>query len=114
MSKIMKKTLAEMAERFGPPPASFFFGQGIDWSSPLVETHLYVELPFWLMMPAGPVAVKWSGTEFTVNVCPPWMEVFAGAVTDSRRSCLHHGPMRPITSHRRRLPPCPPNRGRRC
>jgi hypothetical protein len=58
MSKIMEKMLAEMAERFGPPPASFIFGQGIDWSSPLEETHLYVELPFWLMMPAGPVDVE--------------------------------------------------------
>ena len=95
MSKVMKQMLADMAERFGPPPASFIFGQKIDWSSPLAETHLYVDLPFWLMMPAGPVDVKWSGTTFTVNVCPPWMEVFAGEVTDSRMSCLHHGPLRP-------------------
>ena len=95
MSKIMNKILADMARRFGPPPDTFIFGNGIDWSSPLVETHLYVELPFWLMMPAGPVVVKWRGTAFTMNICPQWMEVFVGHITDSRASCVHEGPLRP-------------------
>jgi hypothetical protein len=95
MSKIMKQTLADMANRLGPLPDRFIFGEGIDWSSPLAETHVYVELPFWLMMPAGPVEVKWSGVAFTVNVCPPWMEVFARHVTDSRASCVHEGLLRP-------------------
>jgi len=93
MSKIMKKILADIAKRYVPPPDTFIFGEGIDWLSPLAEVHLYVELPFWLMMPAGPVDVKWSGTAFTVNVCPSWMEVFAGHVSDSRISCMHEGPL---------------------
>ena len=82
--------------RFGPVPESFSFGDGIDWSSPLAETLLYVELPFWLMMPTGPVDVEWSGTAFTVHICPPWMEVFVGEVTDSRAFSVHQGPWQPI------------------
>lgn len=79
----------------GAVPESFAFGDGIDWSSPLVETRLYVELPFWLMTSAGRVDVEWSGTTFGVDVCSAWMEVFGGQVLDSRASVVHHGPWRP-------------------
>lgn len=71
---------------------SFIFGDGIDWSSPLEEVMLYVELPFWLMTPPGPVQVVWHDTEFTVNICSPWQEIFVGEVTDSRSSVRHQGP----------------------
>jgi hypothetical protein len=60
----------------------------------LLETLLYVELPFWLMLPPGAVNVDWSGTAFAVDVCSPWMEVFVVEVTDSRASCIHQGPWR--------------------
>jgi len=53
--KSSSKILAEMIERFGPVPQSFTFGDGIDWSSSLREALLYVELPYWLMVPPGPV-----------------------------------------------------------
>lgn len=73
---------------------SFTFGDGIDWTSPLVETKVYVELPFWIMTPPGQVDIDWAGTTFTVRICPPWMEVFAGAVTDSRLTAVHQSPWR--------------------
>ncbi len=73
-------------------PESFVFGDGIDWSSPLAETFLYVELPFWLMVPPGPVDVCWSDVRSSVDVCSPWMEVFIGEVTDSRVTSWHQGP----------------------
>jgi hypothetical protein len=95
VSKVTSQMIKEMTQRFGPIPQSFTFGDRIDWSSPLGETNLYVELPFWLMTPPGPVAVEWSETMFTVDVCSLWMEVFGGEVTDSRRSVVHHGPWRP-------------------
>ena len=82
-----------------PPPVeipeSFTFGDGIDWSSPLEDVLLYVELPFWLMVSAGPVDVVWAGQPFHVDVCSQWMEVFVDEVTDSRLSCFHHGPWKP-------------------
>jgi len=73
-------------------PESFTFGDGIDWASPLTETHLYVELPFWLMTPPGRVDVQWCGTAFTIDICSPWVEVFRGLVTDSRTTRLYCGP----------------------
>lgn len=76
-------------------PESFTFGDGIDWTSSLRETRLYVELPFWLMSPPGPVTVSWEGADFTVDVCSPWMEVFGWEITDSRVTAIHQGPVQP-------------------
>jgi hypothetical protein len=74
-------------------PESFTFGDGIDWTSEFGETRLYVELPFWLMTPPGPVTVRWRAVDFTVDICTPWMEVFGWEVTDSRTTALHQGPV---------------------
>lgn len=95
MSTVASQYIEAMKENCGPIPQSFAFGDGLDWSSPLAETSLYVELPFWLMTPPGPVAVEWSGAMFTVDVCSLWIEVYGGEVTDLRRSVIHHGPWRP-------------------
>jgi hypothetical protein len=95
LSAVGSQLIAAAVDRFGPIPESFAFGDGIDWSSPLTETLLYVELPFWLMMSAGPVNIEWSGATFTVDICSAWMEVFGGQVLDSRASVVHHGPWRP-------------------
>lgn len=95
VSETGKQLVERMAEKYGPIPESFVFGDGIDWNSPLEDTMLYVELPFWLMMPPGPVDVEWSGRRFTVHVCPQWMEVFAGDIRDSRQTVVHHGPWIP-------------------
>jgi hypothetical protein len=86
------RLLAAMSKKYGPAPETFTFGDGIDWSSPLEPIPLYVELPFWLMMPPGDLDVEWAGASFRVNVMRPWMEVFAVEVLDSRRTCLHQGP----------------------
>jgi hypothetical protein len=95
VSDILKRMLAEAAERFGPIPEQVTFGDGIDWSSELAETMLYVELPFWLMLSPGPVDIEWAGTTFTIHVCPMWMEVFVHEVTDSRVTVAHQGPWHP-------------------
>jgi hypothetical protein len=86
------RMLTAMAEKYGPIPETFMFGDGIDWSSPLEAIPLYVELPFWLMMPHGDLDVVWSGTSFRVNVMRSWMEVFAVEFLDSRKTLLRHGP----------------------
>jgi hypothetical protein len=72
-------------------PSTYHFGQGLDWASLLIETSLYVELPFWLMVRPGPVDVSWAGVKFTVEICPPWIEVFVGSVTDSRSTRFYSG-----------------------
>lgn len=91
----MSKILAESAARHGPIPDSFIFGDGIDWESALEPVMLYVELPYWMMVPPGPVKIEWSDLEFTIHVCPPWMEVYGTEVTDSRASVVHQGPLDP-------------------
>jgi len=45
------------------------------------------------MVDPGPVTVTWAETNFSVDICSPWMEVFIDEVTDSRASCFHHGPL---------------------
>jgi len=86
--------ISDPEEQDEPDLESFMFGDGLDWSSPLTETMLYVELPFWLMTPPGPVDIQWAGAAFTVDICSPWMEVFAWLVTDSRATAVHQGPWR--------------------
>jgi hypothetical protein len=96
MSEVGSKLIAAMVEKYGPIPDSFVFGDGIDWASPLEETNLYVELPFWLMVAPGEIDVEWSGARFEVQITRPWMEIFVEEVTDSRVSCLHQGPRDPM------------------
>jgi hypothetical protein len=67
-------------------------GDGLDWDSPIDEVRLYVELPFWLMVPAGQVDVEFDGLVFSVEVLPAWREVFIDEFTDSRISAVHQGP----------------------
>lgn len=77
----------------GPPPKRWVFGDGIDWSSPLQEVMLYVELPYWLMLPPGAIEVQLGDARYEVFVCRPWMEVFAHEFRDSRVTQLHQGPL---------------------
>ena len=98
-SPVAEQILADMVKRFGPMPESFMFGDGIDWSSPLDEVRLYVELPFWLMTPPGSVNVEWSSCSFVVDILPTWSEVFVGEITDSRRTSVYQGPWPPDGDH---------------
>jgi len=91
----MKRIMNEMNEKFGPPPESWTYGDGIDWSSPLLETIMDVELPFWLMMPEGEVTVNWSGIEFDITVNQLRMECFLDFFTDSRQTMIFQGPLNP-------------------
>lgn len=67
-------------------------GDTINWNSPIRETFIYTELPFWLMIPEGDMEIEWRGHAFQVRVCPSWREIFFQQVTDSRSTVYHHGP----------------------
>jgi hypothetical protein len=43
-------------------------GSTLDWSSPRIAVRLYVELPFWLMMPDGTFDVKYQETKLKISV----------------------------------------------
>lgn len=92
MTQPTNKFGADLPATLAAPPKSVKRGDGIDWASPMSEVYLYVELPFWLMTPPGPVDVTWSSTSFRIDICSQWMEVFVNNVLDSRASVIHNGP----------------------
>lgn len=73
-------------------PESFWFGQDIDWDGQEVETFLYVELPFWLMVEPSTISIEHGGFLVPVDICSLQFEAYLGEVTDSRRTCVHRGP----------------------
>jgi hypothetical protein len=51
-----------------PAPQNIWPGSSLDWSSPKVDVRLYVELPFWLMMPDGIYDVTYEETTLQIEV----------------------------------------------
>jgi hypothetical protein len=49
-------------------PQGIWAGSSLNWSSPNVNTHLYVELPFWLIMPAGEFDTTYEETTLKIEV----------------------------------------------
>src|ERR1700734_3319285 len=88
----VQQLIASHIAKHGPLPESFSFGDGIDWASEIRETMLYVELPFWLMVPHGDVTIRYADVDFAVSILPPWQEVFAGKVSDAKHTVVRHGP----------------------
>lgn len=72
---------------------SYVFGQSIDWNADPVPVVLFVELPFWLMTPSHTFDVHEAGHTYKVDVTDAFGELFAGEVTDSRRTSLYIGSM---------------------
>jgi hypothetical protein len=88
----VQQLIASHIAKHGPLPESFSFGDGIDWASEIRETMLYVESPFWLMVPHGDVTIRYADVDFAVSILPPWQEVFAGKVSDAKHTVVRHGP----------------------
>jgi hypothetical protein len=57
---------------------------------------LRVELPFWLMVPDCVLSVQVNGHSFPVEVKDSYTELYAGAVVDSRSTCVYIGPPQAI------------------
>ncbi len=51
-----------------PPVSAVWPGSSLDWSSSRITVHLYVELPFWLMMPEGQLAVCHGASNLKITV----------------------------------------------
>lgn len=71
---------------------SYWIGQELDWDASPIPVVLFVELPFWLMVPDGPFSVPINGHEFRVEVRSGLLELHAGQMCDSRASCVYVGP----------------------
>jgi hypothetical protein len=80
-------------EPSGPTlPSTGGLGQSINFSSPWAPVQLTVELPFWMLVPAGQVTVDVEGHTFLVSIEDAYVEVFGRGITDSRATCLFQGP----------------------
>ncbi len=67
-------------------------GQEPDRKVEPVPVILFVELPFWLMVPDTKLDVKVHGHVFPIEVLDDFHEIFVAEATDSRRACIHIGP----------------------
>ena len=67
-------------------------GDQLDWSSPMVDVELLVELPFWLMMDSYEVHLPYQGAAIRVRLRDDYSQLFAGQVQDSGRTIVYQGP----------------------
>lgn len=79
----------------GKVPLLKNIGQELNWEAPSVPVDLYVELPFWIMVPDCLQDVKVHGHTFNVEIKDSYIEKYAGAVSDSRLNCVYIGPPEP-------------------
>jgi len=73
-------------------PQSVIFGDQLDWSSPVVDVALLVELPFWLMMDSDEVHLPYQGAVIRIRLRDDYSQLFAGQVRDSGRTIVYQGP----------------------
>jgi len=78
-------------------PQEYWIGQELDWEAPSIPVDLRVELPFWIMVPDCVQDVDVNGHKFSVEIKDSYVELYAGAVTDSRYTCVYFGPPKPLS-----------------
>jgi hypothetical protein len=79
-------------------PPTYWVGQELDWEAPSIPVDLRVELPFWIMVPDCVQDVYVNEHKFSIEIKDSYVELYAGAVTDSRYTCVHIGPSWPLSS----------------
>jgi hypothetical protein len=70
-------------------------GDATNWNAPWEAVILWVELPFWLMVPDCSLAVEVQRHTYRVDIVSGFGELYAGEVRDSRASCVYMGPFPP-------------------
>jgi len=87
----MNQALKSQAEKTSIPD-SYWIGEELDWQASTAPVELYVELPYWLMVPDCVQDVEVNGHEFLVDIGENFVELYAHVVLDSRSTCLYIGP----------------------
>ncbi len=72
-------------------PTSYYLGQELDWEAEAKPVLLFVELPFWLMVPNCTLDVEVNGHTFKVDIIDNFYELYIEEVHDSRDSCCFIG-----------------------
>lgn len=76
----------------GPLPEKHWIGEDLDWEASSVPVALYVELPFWVMVPDCLQEVEVRGHRFNVEIRDGFVELYARLVRGSRSTCIYIGP----------------------
>lgn len=73
-------------------PDSYYVGQELDWNAPWAPVSLWVELPYWLMVPNCGLTVSVNGCDIHAEIRDDYYEVHDGEFADSRHRRLYLGP----------------------
>jgi tetratricopeptide (TPR) repeat protein len=73
-------------------PERFSIGQNLDWEASPIPVTLYVELPFWIMVPDCLQEVVINDCRFDVEIKDNYIEKYACAFGESRSNCIYIGP----------------------
>jgi hypothetical protein len=73
-------------------PDSYWVGEELDWEAATVPVQLYVELPYWVMVPNCTQEVEVNGHKFKVDIREDSVELYGNVVFDSRLTCIYIGP----------------------
>lgn len=74
-------------------PHVYGVGDAVKWDAPWEKVILWVEMPFWLMVPDCSLAVEVRQHTYRVDVVSGFSELYAEQVRDSRASCVYLGPI---------------------
>ena len=80
-----------------PTPSTYWVGQDLDWEATTLQVDLRVELPFWLMIPDCIQEVEVHGHKFKIEIKEGYIELYAGAIADSRFNCVYLGPQQKLS-----------------
>lgn len=77
-------------------PDEYYVGHELDWNAEVVTVKLFVELPFWLMVPNTQITIYMNGYDFKIEIVEHFHELYGTEIHDSRRTCLYIGPIENI------------------
>lgn len=64
----------------------------INWNAESVNAIVFVELPFWLMVPNHTQRIEVEQCEFTIDIVDHFYELYDTEMSDSRSTCIYIGP----------------------
>lgn len=74
------------------PPATYYWDESIDRTTPKRPAKVQVELPFWLLVEDGYVVVRYADQDWKILISSEWVEVYDGnCITDSKANCIYFG-----------------------
>ncbi|MGI8747881.1 MAG: hypothetical protein ACR2J4_05985, partial [Deinococcus sp.] len=73
-------------------PSRYWFGQDLNWEAAKEDVTLFMELPFWLMVPNCTQVVEVDGKNFKIDIKDDYVELYTNSLHDSKDNCIYIGP----------------------